>query len=117
MAWDAVMTLHLIVRNTGRVPRFLCHPGLLKFRAIANVITRLGGVLANRQNADRILAADELLGILPEGVEGAFSLYRNAYKLGSFGRDDFVKIALRRRVPIIPFVSLATQKSCPCLPG
>jgi 1-acyl-sn-glycerol-3-phosphate acyltransferase len=113
MPWDAVMTLHLIVRNTGRVPRFLCHPGLLKFPVIANFITKLGGVLACRQNADRILAAGELLGVLPEGVEGAFSLYRDAYKLAGFGRDDFVKMALRHRVPIIPFVIVGNAETLP----
>src|ERR1051326_8153290 len=91
MPWDAVMALHIIHRHVGRIPRFLVHPGLLKFRPIARFVTRLGGVLACRENASRILEADELLGILPEGVEGAFSLYRNAYTLGSFGRDDFVK--------------------------
>jgi 1-acyl-sn-glycerol-3-phosphate acyltransferase len=113
MPWDAVMTLHLIVRNTGRVPRFLCHPGLLKFRVMANVITRLGGVLACRENAERILAADALLGILPEGVEGAFSLYRDAYRIASFGRDDFVKMALRHRAPIIPFVIVGNAEILP----
>jgi len=113
MPWDAVMTLHLIVRNTGRVPRFLCHPGLLKFAPMSNLITRLGGVLACRENADRILAADEILGVLPEGVEGAFSLYRDAYKLASFGRDDFVKMALRHRVPIVPFVIVGNAETLP----
>lgn len=113
MPWDAVMTLHLIVRNRGRVPRFLCHPGLLKFQVIANFITRLGGVLACRENAERVLAADELLGILPEGVEGAFSLYRDAYRLASFGRDDFVKIALRGRAPIIPYVIVGNAEILP----
>lgn len=113
MPWDAVMTLHLIVRNRGRVPRFLCHPGLLKFPPLARFFTRLGGVLACRENAERILAADELLGILPEGVEGAFSLYRDAYKLASFGRDDFVKMALRHRAPIVPFVIVGNAEILP----
>jgi 1-acyl-sn-glycerol-3-phosphate acyltransferase len=113
MPWDAVMTLHLIVGNTGRVPRFLCHPGLLKFRLARNIITRLGGVLACRQNADCILAAHEILGVLPEGVEGAFSLYRDAYKLASFGRDDFIKMALRHRVPIVPFVLVGSAEALP----
>ena len=113
MPWDAIMTLHLVVRNTGRVPRFLCHPGLLKFSPLARFFTRLGGVLACRENAERILAADELLGILPEGVEGAFSLYRDAYRLANFGRDDFVKIALRCRAPIIPFVIVGNAEVLP----
>jgi 1-acyl-sn-glycerol-3-phosphate acyltransferase len=68
MPWDAIMVLHLIVRNANRVPRFLTHPGLLKFRLIADFVTRLGGVLACRENADLVLAADEILGVLPEGV-------------------------------------------------
>lgn len=113
MPWDAVMILHLIERHTGRVPRFLVHPGLLKFAFTANVIRKLGGVLACRENADRILAANELLGILPEGVEGAFSLYRDAYKIGSFRRDDFVKIALCHRTPIIPFVIVGNAEILP----
>lgn len=113
MPWDAVMTLHIIQRHTGRIPRFLVHPGLLKFRPIANFVTRLGGVLACRENAVRVLETDELLGVLPEGVEGAFSLYRNAYKLGSFGRDDFVKLALRHRAPIVPFVIVGSADALP----
>jgi 1-acyl-sn-glycerol-3-phosphate acyltransferase len=113
MPWDAVMTLHIIQRHTGRIPRFLVHPGLLKFRLTANFVSKLGGVLACRENAARVLNADELLGILPEGVEGAFSLYRNAYKLGSFGRDDFVKIALRHRAPIVPFVIVGSADALP----
>ena len=111
--WDAVMVLHIIHGHTGRVPRFLVHPGLLKFPPIAKFIARLGGVLACRENAARLLEADEFLGILPEGVEGAFSVYRNAYKLGSFGRDDFVKFALRHRAPIVPFVIVGSADALP----
>ena len=113
MPWDAVMVLHIIQRHTGRIPRFLVHPGLLKFRPSASFVTKLGGVLACRENAARVLDADEFLGVLPEGVEGAFSLYRNAYKLASFGRDDFVKMALRHRAPIVPFVIVGSADSLP----
>ncbi len=113
--WDAIMALHLIVRHTGRVPRFLCHPGLLKFRPVARFVTGMGGVLASRQNADIVLNSGELLGVLPEGVEGAFSLYRDAYRLGSFGRDDFIKMALRHRVPIVPFVIVGSAEATPML--
>ena len=111
--FDAIMTLHLVLKNTGRIPRFLVHPGLLKFRPIAKFITRFGGVLACRENAARILDAEELLGILPEGVEGAFSLYRDAYKLLSFGRDDFVKMSLRHRAPIVPYVIVGSADALP----
>jgi 1-acyl-sn-glycerol-3-phosphate acyltransferase len=111
--FDAIMTLHLVLKNTGRIPRFLVHPGLLKFRPIAKFITRLGGVLACRENAARILDTGELLGVLPEGVEGAFSLYHDAYKLLTFGRDDFVKMSLRHRAPIVPYVIVGSADALP----
>ncbi len=113
MPWDAVMTLHLLVRETGRYPRFLTHPGLLKYPLIANFITKLGGVVACQENADRVLESDELLGVFPEGVEGAFTLYRNAYQLQGFGRHSFVKMALRHRAPIIPFVTVGSAEALP----
>jgi 1-acyl-sn-glycerol-3-phosphate acyltransferase len=110
---DAVMALHLVLQKTGRIPRFLAHPALFKFPFISNFITRLGGVVACRESADRILRRGELLGIYPEGVQGAFARYREAYKLHSFGRHDFVKIALRHRVPIIPFVTVGSAEIFP----
>jgi len=108
MPWDAVMALHLILEATGRVPRFLTHPGLLKFPFVADVMTRLGGVVACQESAARILENDEMLGVFPEGVRGAFARYRDAHRLHSFGRDAFVKMALRHRAPIIPFVTVGS---------
>jgi 1-acyl-sn-glycerol-3-phosphate acyltransferase len=113
MPWDGVMVLHLLVQKTGRFPRFLTHPGLLKFPFIANFITKLGGVIACQESADRVLEEGELLGVFPEGVQGAFTLYREAYQLKTFGRDAFVKIALRHRVPIVPFVTVGSAEIFP----
>lgn len=115
MPWDGVMALHLLVRKTGRYPRFLTHPGLLKFPFLANFMTRLGGVIASQQSADRVLESDELLGIFPEGIHGAFTSYRNAYQLQEFGRDAFVKMALRNRAPIVPFVTVGSAEIFPIL--
>jgi 1-acyl-sn-glycerol-3-phosphate acyltransferase len=113
MPWDAVMALHLLVRETGRYPRFLTHPGLMKYPFIASFITKLGGVVACQESADRVLESDELLGIFPEGVEGAFTLYRNAHQLQGFGRHTFVKLALRHRAPIIPYVIVGSAEALP----
>lgn len=115
MPFDGVMALHRVVQKTGRYPRFLVHPGLLKFPFLAIFMTRLGGVVAWRQSADRILQDDELLGIFPEGIQGAFSYYRNVYQLKEFGRDAYVKIALRNRAPLIPFVTVGSAEIFPIL--
>ena len=115
MPFDGVMALHTIVKKTGRYPRFLTHPGLLKFPFLANFMTKLGGVVACQESADRVLKSDELLGIFPEGIHGAFTRYRDAYKLQAFGRDAFVKLALRHRAPIVPFVTVGSAEIFPIL--
>jgi 1-acyl-sn-glycerol-3-phosphate acyltransferase len=115
MPWDAVMTLHLLVRELGRYPRFLIHPGLIKFPFLFNFHTKLGGVIACQENADRVLSRGEILAIYPEGIRGAFALYRDAYRLGKFGRDEFVRVALRHRAPIVPFVTVGSAETFPIL--
>ncbi len=115
MPWDGVMALHLVARKTGRYPRFLIHPGLLIFPFLANFMTKLGGVVACQASADRVLEKDELLGVFPEGIQGAFTLYRDAYKLRGFARDSFVKMALSHRAPIIPFVTVGSAEIFPIL--
>ena len=113
MPWDGVMALHTIVKKTGRYPRFLTHPSLLKFPFLANFMTKLGGVHACQESADHILERDGLLGIFPEGIQGAFLHYRQAYRLQAFGRDAFVKLALRHRAPIIPFITVGSAEIFP----
>jgi len=115
MPWDGVMAFHLLVRETGRYPRFLTHPALLKFPFLANFMIKLGGVVASQQSADRVLESNELLGIFPEGIHGAFTSYRRAYKLQEFGRDAFVKMALRNKAPIVPFVTVGSVEIFPIL--
>ncbi|MCP4654823.1 MAG: hypothetical protein GY856_05320 [bacterium] len=113
MPWDAIMVIDLLVKRLGRYPRFLVHPGLLKFPFLFDLMTKLGAVLANRRNADRIMERYELLGYYPEGIRGAFSLYRDAYELKRFGRDEFVRVALRHRAPIVPFVIVGSAEVFP----
>ncbi|HUF77410.1 MAG TPA: 1-acyl-sn-glycerol-3-phosphate acyltransferase, partial [Thermoanaerobaculia bacterium] len=115
MPFDGVMALHLLVRETGRYPRFLVHPTLLKFPFLSDFMSRLGGVPACRENSDRILAREGMVGIFPEGIRGAFTPYRRAYRLGRFGRDDYVRIALRNRAPILPFVTVGSAEIFPIL--
>ncbi len=111
--WDGVMALHLLVRELGRYPRFLIHPTLVKFPFLAPYMIKCGGMHACQENADWVLSRDQLLAIFPEGIRGAFTFYRDAYKLGRFGRDDFVKIALRHRAPIVPFITVGSAEIFP----
>ncbi len=115
MPWDGVMTLHTIYQAMRRVPRFLIHPTLIKFPFLANYMTKLGGVVACQENADRLLRNGDLLGFYPEGIRGAFTMYKEAYRIGKFGRDEFVRTALRNQVPIVPFLTVGSAEIYPIL--
>jgi 1-acyl-sn-glycerol-3-phosphate acyltransferase/nucleoside-diphosphate-sugar epimerase len=115
MPWDGAMALHLLRRETGRIPRFLIHPCLVKLPFLANYMTKLGGITACQENAEWVLEQEGLLGMFPEGIGGAFTMYRDVYKLGRFGRDEYVKMALRGRAPIVPFVTVGSAEIYPIL--
>ena len=115
MPWDGVMALVGVRRATGRIPRFLIHPCLVKPPFLANYMTKLGGIVACQENADWVLGRGDLLGMFPEGIHGAFTPYKSAYKLGKFGRDEYVKMALRNGVPLVPFVTVGSAEIYPIL--
>ena len=113
MPFDGVMALYVLVRRVGRIPRFLVHPSLTKFPFLADFMAKLGGIMACQENGDYVLQRDELLGVFPEGIRGAFTMYKRAYTLGKFGRDEYVRMALRNRAPILPFVTVGSAEIYP----
>ncbi len=115
MPLDATMILYKLSRDLGRCPRFLIHPCLIKHPFLAPFIVKQGGLVACRENADWVLSRGALLGVYPEGIRGAFTFYKDAYTLGKFGRDEYVKMALRWRAPIIPFVTIGSAEIFPIL--
>ena len=115
MPFDGVMALFALVTRANRIPRFLIHPSLTKFPFLADFMAKLGGIMACQENGDWVLRRDELLGVFPEGIRGAFTMYSRAYTLGKFGRDEFVRMALRNRAPILPFVTVGSAEIYPIL--
>lgn len=111
--WDGVMILHRLASTLGRYPRFLIHPTLAKHPHLTPYMIRCGGVHACQANGDWVLRHREILAIFPEGIRGAFAHYRDAYRLRKFGRNEFVKFALRHRAPIVPFVIVGSAEIFP----
>jgi 1-acyl-sn-glycerol-3-phosphate acyltransferase/nucleoside-diphosphate-sugar epimerase len=114
MPYDGVMMLHLLATRVNRYVRFLIHPALVKNPFPFN-FGKLGGLSACRENADYVLQRGQLLGYFPEGIQGAFRSYRGVYQLGKFGRDEYVKAALRNQVPIVPFVTVGSAEIFPII--
>ena len=115
MPFDGTMALYDLVRRLDRIPRFLIHPSLTKFPFLADFMGKLGCIMACQEAGDYVLQRDELLGVFPEGIRGAFTMYKRAYTLGKFGRDEYVRMALRNRAPILPFVTVGSAEIYPIL--
>ena len=115
--WDGVMAMYLLTRELARTPRFLIHPGLVKFPFLAPYMIKCGGIHASIENADWVLERGRLLAIFPEGIRGAFRKYKkkSIYQIGKLGRDEYVKMALRHQIPIVPFVSVGPAEIFPIL--
>lgn len=115
MPLDAVMHLYLIRANRDRIPRFLINHVLLRFPFLCNFLTKLGGVIASQENATRLLAEENVVGIFPEGIRGAFTLYHEAYQLRHFSKSVFAKLAIENQAPIVPAVVVGHAEIFPII--
>ncbi len=78
-------------------------------------LRHMGEVRACPENAERLLARDELVGVFPEGIKGVGKLFRDRYRLARFGRGGFVRLALRTGAPIIPVSVVGAEEIYPNL--
>jgi 1-acyl-sn-glycerol-3-phosphate acyltransferase len=66
-------------------------------------------------NTQKLFARRELVGIFPEGIAGAFRMYRGAYKLGDMSRNAFARMAIENGVPIVPCATIGHVEIFPIL--
>ena len=78
-------------------------------------LRHMGEVRACPENAERLLARDEVVGVFPEGIKGVGKLFRDRYRLARFGRGGFVRLALRTGAPIIPVSVVGAEEIYPNL--
>jgi 1-acyl-sn-glycerol-3-phosphate acyltransferase/nucleoside-diphosphate-sugar epimerase len=115
MPFDGVVHRSLILANRKRHIRFLVIPSLFKFPFLSDFLVRQGGVVASQTNAQKLFARRELVGIFPEGINGAFRMYRGAYRLGDMSRNAFAKMAIENGVPVIPGTTIGHVEIFPIL--
>ncbi|MFE8950203.1 lysophospholipid acyltransferase family protein [Streptomyces sp. NPDC003233] len=83
---------------------------------VVNELARkLGHTLACAEDAERLLAQGELVGVMPEGFKGIGKPFSERYKLQRFGRGGFVSTALRQGVPIIPCSIVGAEEIYPMI--
>jgi 1-acyl-sn-glycerol-3-phosphate acyltransferase len=63
----------------------------------------------------RLLGADLIFAVFPEGFKGLGKRYADRYQLQRFGRGGFVSAAVRGQVPIVPVSVVGSEEIYPLL--
>ncbi|TIC80264.1 acyltransferase family protein [Nocardioides sp. GY 10127] len=115
LPWDGLMTMVTVHDHTGRFVRPLGADLVFRTPLVAQLARMGGATLACSEDADRMLAGGELVGVWPEGFKGLGKPYSERYKLQRFGRGGFVSAALRTRTPIVPLSVVGAEEIYPML--
>jgi 1-acyl-sn-glycerol-3-phosphate acyltransferase len=70
-----------------------------------DLMRRIGEVPAKRENARRALAAGHAVLVYPGGDHECFRPWTDRNRVDFAGRQGFVELALRERVPVVPVVA------------
>ncbi len=77
-------------------------------------MARLGQVVGTPENARKLLANEEAILVMPEGVRGLNKLWRDRYRLAEFG-NGFMHLALETGSPIVPVSVVGAEEQAPAL--
>ncbi|GAC1384099.1 MAG: hypothetical protein NVSMB48_18620 [Marmoricola sp.] len=110
---DGLMTSVSIHDHAGRFLRPLGADLVFSLPVIGDLARKAGATLACSEDAERMLAGGELVGVWPEGFKGIGKPYAERYKLQRFGRGGFVSAAIRTGVPIIPTSVVGAEEIYP----
>lgn len=117
LPYDGAILMHAVRRESHahREVRPLVEDFVFHFPYLGTFINRIGGVRACQENAERLLAEDQVVAVFPEGIKGIGKLYKERYRLQRFGRGGFIKLALRTGAPIIPCAIIGAEEIHPMM--
>jgi 1-acyl-sn-glycerol-3-phosphate acyltransferase len=112
------MVLHTVVFDeVARHVRMLGADLIFSTPYAHDLARKTGTTLACQEDAERLLASDQLVAVFPEGFKGLGKPYADRYKLQRFGRGGFVSAAVRAQVPIIPVSIVGSEEIYPLVSG
>lgn len=115
--WDAVMLKFGVLDHhpAHRHVRLLAADLAFRMPFMGPLARKSGNTLACPEDAFRLLAADQILGVFPEGYKGVGKTWPQRYRLQRFGRGGFIEIALRARCPIVPVSIVGSEEIYPMI--
>ena len=110
---DGLVSMVSIHDSTGRNLRPLGADLVFRMPIFGELARKGGATMACNEDAQRMLAGGELVGVWPEGFKGIGKPFSERYKLQRFGRGGFVSAAIRTGVPIIPTSVVGAEEIYP----
>jgi 1-acyl-sn-glycerol-3-phosphate acyltransferase len=112
---DAVMMKFGVLDQhpAHRHVRFLAADLVFRTPVVGTLARKSGNTIASQEDALRLLADGELVGVFPEGFKGVGKPFRDRYRLQRFGRGGFIELALRTGAPIVPVAIVGSEEVYP----
>jgi 1-acyl-sn-glycerol-3-phosphate acyltransferase len=112
LPFDGAMIVTAAQLHGDRVVRFLYDRFVERLPPVALFYRKVGGAVASRESALRLLGAGECVLIFPEGVSGVAKAFGDRYRLRPFS-PGFARLALALDVPIIPVAVVGAEEIYP----
>jgi 1-acyl-sn-glycerol-3-phosphate acyltransferase len=108
--FDAVFPMAAVHRETGRLVWALGEHAWWKIPFLRRLASAVGTVDGTRDNAERLLDADQLVLVLPGGLREAMKPRELRYRLLWGNRYGFIRTAIRTNAPIVPLASIGADE-------
>jgi 1-acyl-sn-glycerol-3-phosphate acyltransferase len=108
--WDAMLPIAAIRRATGRRVWALGEHLWWRLPFVRRLAAAAGTVDGTPENVDALLAADELVLVLPGGLREAVKPASLRYRLQWGARHGFVRAALRANAPLVPLAGVGADE-------
>ena len=114
VALDAAMVIAscFFELEPPRLAQGMAEKFINRFPFASTWASRCGQLTGLPEHAQRLLEADRLLMVFPEGARGTAKLWTERHSLVDFG-TGFLRLALRTRSPIVPFAFLGGADAIP----
>jgi 1-acyl-sn-glycerol-3-phosphate acyltransferase len=107
--FDVMLPMAAVYRTLHRTVWALGEHAWWKFPFLRRLAAAVGTVDGTPENADRLLAHDELVLVLPGGLREAVKPRELRYRLLWGNRYGFVRAAIRNQAPIVPLACIGAD--------
>lgn len=116
LPYDGIMLgmATFLEREPPRVVRSMVDRFVPSTPFVSPALARLGQILGTPENCRRLLAAEEMIQVFPEGTRGLNKTYNERYQLQRFGQG-FVRLAIEMKTPIVPAIVVGAEEQAPSI--